>query len=112
MNDFSGYIEHLVNSYEAAGGKLPTHKKTMAVLLRDSFGCHYCGEVTLSSVADHKVPLSLGGTDDMSNLVCACQPCNASKGATPLSRWRGGIYAESGSCYFSDAGQADRNAAK
>ena len=94
MNDFAGYIDHLVTSYEAAGGYLPMQKKTMAILLRDSFECHYCGAITLSPVADHKVPISLGGSDDMSNLVCACHDCNASKGATPLAQWRDGAHAE------------------
>jgi 5-methylcytosine-specific restriction endonuclease McrA len=29
---------------------------------------------------DHKIPLSLGGTDDLSNLQCACTNCNKHKG--------------------------------
>lgn len=40
---------------------------------------------------DHRIPLSRGGTDDLSNLAMACQSCNASKGPkTPaeFTAWR------------------------
>ena len=97
MNDFPQYIDHLIRSYEAAGGRLPWHKKSMAVLLRDEFACRYCGEVTLTPTVDHQVPMCAGGTDDMSNLVCACHPCNASKGSKSIAQWRP-EYSQNGNC--------------
>ena len=36
---------------------------------------------------DHVVPRSRGGTDEMSNLVLACSPCNSSKGAKNVDEW-------------------------
>lgn len=45
---------------------------------RDNFTCHYCGKRQFLSV-DHKVPVSLGGTDDDSNLLTACSKCNSKK---------------------------------
>lgn len=49
--------------------------------------CAYCGEeATLQR--DHVVPLALGGTHGPGNIVPACQPCNYSKGAVPLTVWR------------------------
>jgi hypothetical protein len=51
------------------------------VLRRDNFACRYCGgsapDVKLT--VDHVQPVSLGGSDDASNLVTACQECNAGK---------------------------------
>lgn len=52
------------------------------VFKRDSFTCQYCGrkspEVVLN--ADHIKPVSLGGTNDISNLVTSCADCNVGKG--------------------------------
>lgn len=54
------------------------------ILNRDQHRCRYCG-ATASEVAltvDHVIPTALGGTDEPSNLVTACQPCNAGKTST------------------------------
>jgi hypothetical protein len=54
------------------------------VLRRNGFRCHYCGagadkaELTV----DHVTPVALGGIDDPSNLVTACEPCNSGKTST------------------------------
>jgi hypothetical protein len=54
------------------------------VLARCNFACYYCGVPAARGVVrlqiDHVVPISLGGTNDLWNLVAACQPCNAGKG--------------------------------
>lgn len=51
------------------------------VLRRDEHTCRYCGgsapDVKLT--VDHVLPTALGGTDDPSNLVAACEDCNAGK---------------------------------
>jgi hypothetical protein len=51
------------------------------VLRRDSYTCRYCGakapEVKIT--ADHVIPVALGGTDEPSNLVAACEACNGGK---------------------------------
>jgi CRISPR/Cas system Type II protein with McrA/HNH and RuvC-like nuclease domain len=43
--------------------------------------CWYCFE-PLNGIydIDHYVPLSRGGSNDISNIVLACAPCNRSKG--------------------------------
>lgn len=56
-----------------------------------SVKCVYCGQ--LATTMDHIVPVSKGGSNDLSNLVPACSGCNASKGAKSLAEWRGGRYA-------------------
>jgi len=51
------------------------------ILRRDNHTCRYCGamapDVTLT--VDHVTPVALGGSDDPTNLVAACQDCNAGK---------------------------------
>jgi hypothetical protein len=51
------------------------------VLERDGFRCLYCGrkapEVELH--VDHFLPVSKGGTNDLSNLFAACVDCNVGK---------------------------------
>jgi hypothetical protein len=55
------------------------------ILRRDGNTCRYCGasapEVKLT--VDHVTPTTLGGTDEPSNLVTACEACNGGKSATP-----------------------------
>lgn len=60
--------------------KIPEHVQYL-VFQKDHNRCHYCGtpssEVKLQ--IDHVVPVSKGGSDDISNLVAACPRCNRAK---------------------------------
>src|ERR1039457_1476747 len=47
------------------------------VIARANGICHYCGGV--ATTTDHVVPLSLGGTNHMTNLVASCRPWNSGK---------------------------------
>lgn len=67
-------------------------EKRLAVYLRDEFRCAYCGhelhhqdpaDVTL----DHVVPLARGGTNEASNLVCACRSCNSARQDKPVREY-------------------------
>lgn len=51
------------------------------VLRRDNHACHYCGAKApdVKLTVDHVVPVALGGTDDPTNLVAACDTCNGGK---------------------------------
>lgn len=53
---------------------------------RDGWACFYCRMPFSATLAgtpteDHRVPRSLGGRNDLSNLVLACQRCNNWKAA-------------------------------
>lgn len=52
-----------------------------SVLERDGFRCRYCGEGSADARlhVDHVKPVSKGGTDDLDNLVTACEGCNLGK---------------------------------
>lgn len=61
-------------------------KLRFEILRRDGSACRYCGrcapEVRIE--VDHIVPVALGGTNDLLNLVAACEDCNSGKGARRL----------------------------
>lgn len=42
----------------------------------------------LAAAIDHVEPFSTGGTNDLTNLVTACNKCNTSKNSTALQKWR------------------------
>lgn len=48
---------------------------------RDGHTCRYCGAKAPDAklTVDHVVPVALGGTDEPSNLVTACDACNGGK---------------------------------
>jgi hypothetical protein len=54
------------------------------ILRRDNHACRYCGKAAPETElrVDHVIPVALGGTDDPSNLVTACEPCNTGKTST------------------------------
>ena len=56
------------------------------ILRRDNHTCRYCGasapDVPLR--VDHVTPVALGGTDEPSNLVTSCEPCNSGKSSATI----------------------------
>lgn len=56
---------------------------------RDRRTCRYC-QASLDWTdyhCDHVHPVSLGGSDALTNLAAACEACNRSKAAKPLKAW-------------------------
>ena len=62
------------------------------VFSRDQHRCTYCGSDGggLSLHCDHVIPVSRGGSHDLSNLTTACQSCNTSKRDLSIDQWKGG----------------------
>lgn len=58
-----------------------THTEAEFRALVAAYGgrCAYCG-ASGKMTRDHKTPLYRGGSDDISNILPACAPCNARKG--------------------------------
>ncbi len=56
---------------------------------RDNFTCQYCGRTAQDSVrlvADHIIPRSKGGKDNLNNLITACEECNLGKSDVVLKK--------------------------
>lgn len=51
------------------------------ILKRDKFTCQYCGAQAPTTLLhlDHIDPVANGGGNEITNLITACQPCNAGK---------------------------------
>lgn len=49
--------------------------------------CAYCGKTGVPLQVDHIRPRSRGGSDRVSNLTLACEPCNRRKGNRPIEEF-------------------------
>lgn len=49
--------------------------------------CAYCGAKDVPLQVEHIQPKALGGSNRVSNLTLACQPCNQKKGAKPIAEF-------------------------
>ena len=74
----------------SAGGVLASRRRLpfpadlrWMIFKRDNYECVQCGS-TLDLTVDHIHPVSMGGTNDPSNLQTMCRSCNCSKGARIL----------------------------
>lgn len=67
---------------------LSTAAKAVA-MARDGQRCAYCGDIDGPFQYDHLFPVSRGGSDEATNLVLACMPCNMAKGSKTLAEWVG-----------------------
>lgn len=61
-------------------------EKRFAIYMRDDFRCAYCGADLRKAAPgqmalDHLIPRCKGGSNEASNLVTACKPCNSARGA-------------------------------
>ena len=58
-----------------------SNRKRRSIYEKTQGHCYLCGELVKfnSFEVDHKIPLSKGGTDDISNLYCSCHKCNKIK---------------------------------
>lgn len=63
--------------------KAMSKKTRFEVFKRDLFKCQYCGRSAPTVVlhVDHIQPVAEGGTNDLLNLITACNECNSGKGA-------------------------------
>lgn len=57
------------------------------ILAAFGYRCAYCGQSDVPLEKDHRIPVSKGGSDDPSNLVPACKPCNVRKFNHPPEMW-------------------------
>lgn len=70
-----------------AGGDGITPEQWRAQLEKQKHSCIYCGCSGGTLTQDHVIPLARKGKHAASNIVGACQQCNASKKASLLLEW-------------------------
>lgn len=71
------------------------YKIIKEVFMRDNYTCQYCGQIGGKLEADHIIPFSKGGSDEMSNLITSCRKCNRQKkdkSANEFTKWRENRY--------------------
>ena len=81
----------IASQRRVAAKKKGTHTDSQWQNLKQAFEfvCPSCGkkEPTISLTKDHIVPVSLGGSDHISNIQPLCQSCNSSKGRE-IKKWQ------------------------
>jgi 5-methylcytosine-specific restriction endonuclease McrA len=66
----------------AGGGGRYTRSDLKRIYVTQGGLCYYCSaELNGKYHADHKIPISRGGSSWPENIACACPPCNTSKNA-------------------------------
>jgi predicted restriction endonuclease len=78
--------DELLYNLEAITSSEAKRKWRQSIKEHWDYECAYCGE-TKNLTLDHITPRSKGGTDRVTNIVCACKECNTSKGHQMWSDW-------------------------
>lgn len=63
-----------------------------AQLKQQNGKCYWCGKKLEEYHVDHIFALSRGGTNEASNICCACPECNHSKGPKLPHEWTGRLF--------------------
>src|ERR1017187_9238844 len=66
---------------KAGNGGSHTGSEWITLCWFESWQCVYCARVLDAKTAtrDHKIPITRGGSDDISNITVSCKPCNSRK---------------------------------
>lgn len=83
--------KRMISPHQPVGRWIRVEKR-LAIYLRDSFTCLYCGrdlrDADPRDVAlDHLTPKCDGGSNDATNLVTACATCNCTRRDLPWTRF-------------------------
>ena len=78
--------DELLYNLEAVTGSEAKRKWRQAIKEKWNYECAYCGSEE-NLTLDHITPTSKGGSDRVTNILCACHSCNHSKGHQMWSDW-------------------------
>ncbi len=79
-----------IEGAEYQRGTLAGYELRQYLLAKWDHACAYCGATDVPLNLDHIVPRARGGSNRVSNLACACVPCNEEKGARPVEEFLAG----------------------
>ena len=82
--------EHLRNVLSGMSPFVGEGRKRRLIWSMTEGHCFYCGDVLMVGdwEIEHRVPLSVGGENDLENLVPACRKCNRTKGTRDTEEFR------------------------
>jgi len=78
--------DELLYNLEAVTSSEAKRKWRQSIKEHWDYECAYCGE-TENLTLDHITPRSKGGSDRVTNVLCACKECNTSKSHQMWSDW-------------------------
>jgi 5-methylcytosine-specific restriction endonuclease McrA len=78
--DTQAMVNQEISGVEYQQGELWGYEVREYLLEKFGRKCVYCGEKDVPLEIEHILPKSRGGSDRVSNLTLACQPCNQKKG--------------------------------
>lgn len=78
--------DELLYNLEATSSSEAKRKWRNSIKKHWNYKCAYCGSDE-NLTLDHITPRSKGGSDRITNVLCACNDCNKSKGHQMWSEW-------------------------
>jgi hypothetical protein len=78
--------DELLYNLEAVTGSEARRKWRQSIKEKWNYECAYCGSEE-NLTLDHITPTSKGGSERVTNVLCACHSCNQSKGHKMWSDW-------------------------
>lgn len=78
--------EELLYNLEAITSSEAKRKWRQSIKDKWNYQCAYCGSKE-NLTLDHIIPRSKGGSDNLTNVLCACKKCNNDKGHQMWSDW-------------------------
>jgi len=76
-----------INGVEYQQGTLAGYETREYLLNKWGRECAYCGTKNVPLQIEHIHPKAKGGSNQVSNLTLACQPCNLRKGSQPIDEF-------------------------
>ena len=83
--DMQAMVNPEISGTEYQQGELAGYEVREYLLEKWNRTCAYCGKKDVPLQVEHIHPRANGGSNRVSNLTLACQPCNQRKGAMPVA---------------------------
>lgn len=82
--DLQAMVNPEISGVEYQQGELAGYEVRQYLLEKWHRTCAYCGKKDVPLQVEHIHPKANGGSNRVSNLTLACQPCNQKKGSRPI----------------------------